>query len=252
MNFIIQNLSQHPTPTFINTSNDNTRLGMADKPTGYPRCWLNDQGHVKCVARGCHQVWRTKNEIRGRTRYCHLRNGTSDEHGPHTATDHSILLAMSMQRKCPRCSDFTLRNHRSIKDLWKHELDVHGTEYTSRISVFVVLLRDRALEPEVAHMAYEAVHQRLLQKIMAWSEYHGPLGLANFWHIRYPDHRTNMRVLESIITTPNEKEGKPLYYPMVPTKFLSDLPPEPVKRQIAYDWAGMGSRLRQMYANGQI
>ena len=222
---------------------------MADRPTGYPRSWLNDQGHVKCVARGCRQVWRTKDQIQGRARHYHLLSITTYEA---TETDHNILLAMSMQKKCPHCSNFTLRNHRSIKDLYKHELNAHGTAYTSTISMFVVLLRDRALEPEVAHMAYEAVHQRLLQKIMAWSEYHGPLGLANFWHIRYPDHRTNMRVLESIITTPNEKEGKPLYYPMAPNKFLSDLPPQPVKRQIDYDWAGMASRLRQMYANGQI
>ena len=250
--FIVQNFFQHPTSTFINTSSRNTRLDMAHKPTGFPPGWLNDQGHVKCVARGCHWVWKTQYEIQGRARHYHLLNIMTDDHGPETKTDHSILLAMSKQKKCPHCYDFTVKSHRSVKDLYKHELDVHRKEDTATISGFVKLLRKGLLEPEVASLAYEPVHHRLLQNIMASPDYYGLWGLANFWHIGDPNPSVNMRVLESIITTPNQKEWKPLYYAMATHKFLSDLPPQSNKRQHLYDWAGIRSRLRQMYAKGEI
>ena len=251
IDFIVQSFFQQSTYTFINTSNHNTRLDMAQKPTGFPRSWLNDQGHVKCVARGCYWVWKTQSEVKG-GRHNHLLNIVTDGQGPQTATDHSILLAMNKQRKCPHCYDFSVKGHRSVKDLYKHEWDKHGKEDTATISGFVRLLRYGLLEPEVAHLAFEPVHQRLLQNIMASPDYYGPWGLANFWHIKDADHSVNMWVLESIITTPNQKDRNPLYYPMAPAKFLSDLPPQSNKRQSLYNWGGMRSRLRQMYANGEI
>ena len=249
---------------------------MTQRPIGFPQSWLTDQGYFKCVARGCEQVWKTQKEIQGCGRhnnllncrniypnstamiggarlpfYCNI-NILTEETGPQTKTDHSILLAMNKQRKCPHCSDFTVKGHRSVKDLYKHEFDVHGREDTATISGFVKLLRKGLLEPEVTRSAFEPVHQRLLQKIMAWPDYYAPWGLANFWYIRDPDPIVNQWILESIITTPNQKEGQPLYYPMAPDEFLRDLPPQSNERQYLYNWAGMRSRLRQMYANGDI
>nr|AUW31073.1 hypothetical protein [Cladonia uncialis subsp. uncialis] len=225
---------------------------MTQRPIGFPQSWLTDQGYVKCVARGCEQVWKTQKEIQGCGRHNHLLNILTEETGPQTKTDHSILLAMNKQRKCPHCSDFTVKGHRSVKDLYKHEFDVHGREDTATISGFVKLLRKGLLEPEIARSAFEPVHQRLLQKIMAWPDYYAPWGLANFWYIRDPDPIVNQWILESMITTPNQKEGQPLYSPMAPDEFLRDLPPQSNERQYLYNWAGMRSRLRQLYANGEI
>ena len=244
----IQSFFQHPTSTFINTSNHNTRLDMTHIPKGFPSSWLNDQGHVKCVARGCDQVWKTPAELRFRHRHLHLQ----DILAPQTETDHNILLAMNKQRKCPYCHGYPVREGKSVTDLHQHVLKKHGREDTATISGFVKLLRCGKLEPEVARLAYEPIHQRLLQGIMVSPDYGGSWGLAKFWHIGDKDPRVNMRVLESIITTPNQKEGKPLDYPMKSDDFLRDLPPQFIERQIAYNWAGMRARLRQMYANGEI
>ena len=223
---------------------------MTHKPKGFPPSWLNDQGHVKCVARGCQQVWKTDDEIRWRRN--HLQDTLMHGHDPQTKTDHKILLAMDKQRRCPQCLDFTAKSRRTAKDLYQHELKKHGREDTATISGFVKLLRYGILEPEVAWLAYEPAHQRLLQNIMASPDYYGPWGLASFWHIRDPDPDVNMVVLELIITVQNENEDKPLYYPMAPHKFLSHLPPQFNERQHLYDWDGMRSRLRQRYANGKI
>ena len=219
---------------------------MTHKPKGYPPSWLDDQGNVKCVARGCDKVWKTTDELR--VRHGHLQNNVA----PETVTDHNILIAMNKQRKCPHCHDYPVKTNRGVNDLYQHELKKHGREDTATISGFVKLLRYGILEPEVAWLAYEPAHQRLLQNIMASPDYYGPWGLASFWHIRDPDPDVNMVVLELMITKPNENEDKPLYYPMAPDKFLSHLPPQFNERQHTYDWAGLRSRLRQRYANGEI
>ena len=220
---------------------------MTHKPKGFPPSWLDDQGNVKCVARGCDQVWKTPDELR--VRHKHLQYILAPET---TQTDHNILIAMNKQRRCPHCHGFPVKGNRSVNALHDHELKKHDREDTATISGFVKLLRYGMLEPEVAWLAYEPAHKRLLQKLMASPDYYGPWGLANFWHIKDPNPDVNMSVLELIITVPNEREDKPLYYPMPPDKFLDHLPPQVNERQRLYDWAGMRSRLRQRYANGEI
>ena len=223
---------------------------MADKPVGFPTSWLDYKGHVKCVARKCNHVWTTNSDARWRNRHWHQNYMTIE--GPEVFTDHKILNAMNKQTKCPHCQGYQINTKRqSIKELYEHELVVHGSEDTATISGFVKNLRNGRIEQTVALLAEKHVHQRLLQKIMSWSGWDGPRGLAKFWHIK-PHSYHSAKDLESIIMTPNQNNGRPLYHPMTPYEFLIDLPPQNMPRQIEFDWAGKRSSLKQMYDNGEI
>ena len=250
VSFLVRNFFQHPTSTFINTLYHNTPLDMSDAPIGFPQSWTDNQGHVKCVARGCDKVWTTNKDLRGRFNHWDEAKEPLGARLLETRTDHKILLAMSRQRKCPHCENFTIG--RTIKELYRHELHHHHSNDTGTISGFVKLLRKGLLDLEITRMAYEPVHERLLQRIIAWPRFHGH-GLARFWHLQNLDGSFNVLALEGIITVPNQKQGRPLSYPMKPDKFLSDIPPEyDQRRQHAFDYAGMWTQLREMYANGTI
>ena len=265
---LVRNFFQHPTSTFINIPNHTTRLDMADKPTGYPPSWMNGEGHVMCLARTCRHVWKTNGEMQHRP--VHLRSTVLlPGQGLEMFTDHQILLAMDKQTKCPDCGEIIVKENWTVKYLHQHMKVAHGKEDTATIPGFVKLLRKGLIEPAVAHLAYEPVHQRLLQKIMAWSEWPGDLGLAKFWGIedyelgKFCDdedvnHEIYARKLEQKITIPNQKKGKPPNYPMAPEEFLPDQPltrdlkHSDFLRQVEFAWDGKRSSLKHMYDSGEI
>ena len=215
---------------------------------------MNGEGHVVCVAHHCDRVWKTNQEAYWRHK--HWERGSPNE-GPYRKTDHEILWAMNEQRICPHCFLYEINSTQSIKDLYEHEMEVHESEDTATIPGFVKLLRKGRIETEVRDLAKEPVHQRLLQKIMSWSGYHGPRGLAKFWHIESPDHEANMQKLEEKLTTPNRNMGREPYHPMTAEEFLSNEPllldgsPEH-RRQRDFDWGGKRMCLKQWYDDGVI
>ncbi|KAK0508978.1 hypothetical protein JMJ35_008349 [Cladonia borealis] len=221
---------------------------MADKLSGWPQSCSNDEGHLMCVARKCGKVFTTGDEARARSE--HLREA-SIAHGqdPETKIDHGILWAMDKQRRCPWCLDFEFS---SIKDLYDHDRLDHKFESTATIPGFVWHLREEHIEEDVAKLAYEPVHQRLLHGIMAWSEYLGELGLQLFWHSG-GSQEDQKKAIVLQIRGPNVLEGRPDNYPMSSKEFLSDKSAMYIDpRHRHYDWAGKRSRLLQMYENAWI
>ena len=214
---------------------------------------MNNEGHVKCLARDCTYVWKTQASMRDRSN--HLR-GTYG-FGPARLTDHAIILAMNKQKKCPKCL-YTVDYNQSIKYLYEHERVKHQSQDTARIEGFVVLSRTGLLEPDVVRLAEKSVHQRLLQTIMACDFYHGRSGLAAFWGIEGKDDKTSMEAIEQKITTTNKNMGRPPWHPMRPDEFLSDEPlsldlsTEDYIRQMDFNWSGKRASLKEMYDVGKI
>lgn len=205
------------------------------------------------VARKCGIVFTTGDEAHARSE--HLRE-VSMAHGqePETKIDHGILWAMDKQRWCPICFDWEFL---SIKDLYDHEMAVHKSESTATIPGFVGHLREgHILDLEVTKLAHEPVFQRLLEGIIAWSEYvivgHVPLGLKKFWNVS-GSHESQKQAIVLQIRGPNQMLKRPDNYPISSKEFLSDklaLNSDPT--HLMYDWAGMRTRLLQIYEKAEI
>ncbi len=193
--------------------------------------------------------WQTQKEMPGRID--HLLGKPFGHFSIKGETDHQILLAMEKQTKCPKCNGFTVKGDMDIKDLWSHEKEKHDSEDTATISAFVKLLREGKIEPEVATVASEPVHHRLLEQIVTWPGLRGA-GLAKFWHLQNPDKSIDTGLLETIITYPNQQAGRPLSYPMKPAEFLSSVEPEYNLRHSGYDYENKWKELKEMYAKGEI
>ena len=233
---------------------------MANKPTGYPDKWMDDDGNVKCLARNCNYVWQTQAAMKYRS--THLTATHPLGLGPERPADHTILLAMTKQKRCPHCMTIIIvgqNGRRTYKDLHQHEWNEHEKkEDTATIEGFVVLARRGLLEPEVVRLAEKAIHQRLLQMIMACDNYHGPSGLAAFWRIEDRDVQTSMEIIEQKITTTNKNLGRPPWHPMTPEEFLSeeplslDLSSDDYIRQMDFNWSGKRASLKEWYTVGEI
>ena len=230
---------------------------MANKPTGYPEKWMDVDGNVKCLARNCNFVWQTQAAMHHRT--AHLTATHPLGLGP----DHTILLVMTKQKRCPHCMETIINGQngrRSYKVLHQHEWNEHDKkEDTATIEGFVVLARRGLLEPDVVRLAEKSIHQRLLHMIKACDIYDGPSGLAAFWGIEDADHKTSMEIIEQKITTTNKNLGRPLWHPMTPEEFLSeeslsvlDLSTDDYIRQMDFNWTRKRASLKEWYAVGKI
>ena len=233
---------------------------MADKPIGYPEKWMNEDGNVKCLARNCNFVWQTQTAMIYRNHHFSAARASNQE--PEKPTDHTILLAMSKQTRCPHCmSIITVGEHgwRPYKALHQHEWSEHKKDDTATIEGFVVLSRKGLLEPDVVRLAVKSIHQRLLQMIMACNFYGGSTGLAVFWGIEDADYKTSMETIEQKITTTNKIMGRPPWHPMTPEEFLAEEPlsvlglsTDDYIRQMEFDWVKKRASLKHMYGVGEI
>ena len=170
--------------------------------------------------------------------------------------DHCILRALNGQRNCPyEDCDYSFdskKAQKTIRDLFQHEWNAHGTKYTTSIEGIVTLVRQGRLQ-NVTPELEEMIFHRMCQILKTTVEYRVALQYCNF-----PPNTTfeNLKILLS----PEEFRPKgpsgstsPYYIPLPADFFLLHLAPNPFDmRAFELDWETHWNTLRAMYASGTI
>ena len=215
----------------------------------WPEPWYNSDGHIECTARDCGHRFRTNTDIKYRWNHWQKSTSASKE----TTTDHRILQALNMQRRCPYCS-FTFNNHKliSLRDLFIHEAKAHFSNNTTRIEGIVMLVR-QGIFPNATPELQQAVFERMCQIVKTTPEYRVMLAYCNL-----PPQTTVANLLA--LLTPEELrlreagDTTPAWHQPVPAEnFLLQLAPNPYDERAAkFDWERNWNILRAAYANGVI
>ena len=219
----------------------------------WPLSWYipedkDSPARLKCIARGCDHIFKTNTDIR--YRWNHWQNNSLYQR--EKSTDHAILRALNNQKNCPYC-DYNI-NHKglTIRDLFQHEWDNHGTNNTTNIHGIVTLVRQglfRTVTPELQQMVFE----RMCQILKTIPEYRVML---NYCHLPPYTIGENFKYL----LAPEEfrpripSDALPPYYTPFPAEtFLSHLEPNPFNTWAAeLDWERHWRNLRILYSYGMI
>ena len=218
----------------------------------WPESWYipanKDQAkRLKCIARGCDHIFRTNTDIR--YRFNHWQNSSSPNRS--ITTDHGILRALNAQRNCPypACNyTFSSNKGQSIRDLFQHELDEHGTKYTTSIEGIVTLVRQgrfRTVTPELQ----ELIWHRMCQILKTTREYRVML---EYCHLPPYTIGENFKPLLSPEQLRPRGPLDPYYIPIPAERFLSHLAPNPFDLRFELDWETHWNALRVWYAKGLI
>ena len=204
---------------------------------------------LTCIARGCGHIFKTNTDIR--YRWNHWQNSSDSRR--EMSTDHGILRALNAQRNCPYCDrTFNSKKGPTIRDLFQHELAVHGTNNTTSIEGIVTLVRQgafRTVTPELQ----ELVFQRMCQILKTTFEYRVMLNYCNLPPYTIGENFKTLLSPEDLRPRGPLDPMPPWYTPIPAKDFLSHLAPNPFDmRALQLDWETHWNSLREMYAKGII
>ena len=144
---------------------------------GWPKSWYvneNEDGDIRCPAVGCHEVFRTIEDLNDRTH--HFYNPGQD---PDTKFHHAILEAMDFTTQCPKCDEFEFSKvdkpygAHDPRFLFKHEREKHHTEEFSDIKKFIGLIRKYRKDPYFVHdvSIWRDLHEYYIRNIQKQPEF---------------------------------------------------------------------------------
>ena len=204
---------------------------------------------LTCIARGCDHIFETSTDIR--YRWNHWQNSSTSKR--EMTTDHGILRALNAQRNCPSC-DYTFNSNHGpgIRDLFQHEMDVHGTNNTTSIEGIVTLVREgrfRNVTPELQQLVFE----RMCQILKTTFEYRVMLNYCNLPPYTIGENFKTLLSPERLRPRGPLDPIPPWYIPIPAHDFLMYLAPNPFDlRAFQLDWETNWNNLREMYAKGII
>ena len=178
-----------------------------------------------------------------------------------TGAEHDLLQIMLGQRfcainNCARSSSFNGgdKGH-TVRLLFTHEKDVHGSAEMSSICSFVRLAREGRIrryqgpEPNCERLAY----YRMMDKVAALP----PADITmlferNGYH--HPGEHTSENMRKILTFDPLAKEGEdpPFWWPVKVESFLSQCRPNFFNPAGEEDWTRLWTDLRERYADGRI
>ena len=203
---------------------------------------------LKCIARGCNYIFKTNTDVR----YWFNHWQHFSYYNTEMSTDHAILRALNNQKHCPYC-DYNI-NHKglTIKDLFRHEVDIHGATNTTNIHGIVILVRQglfRTVTPELQQMVFE----RMCQILKTLPEYRVMLNYCRLPPDTIGENMKDLLAPEELRPRRPEDPIPPFYTPLPEENFLSHLEPKPDDDWAKeLDWKMHWNNLRIMYTYGLI
>lgn len=153
-----------------------------------------------------------------------------------------------MQRRCAMCS-FQVgsgQTSKMLRDLFKHEMTVHGSDFMSQICGYIVLARKGRiwkLGPDSQKIAFD----RMVEKLQGYEQ---PITNLLCQKKGVPHSISNLQ--EILSTDYLRPDGDaPLWKPVPAERFLWLLRPDE-NDPADHQWSRVWTRLRQMYSNGHL
>lgn len=225
----------------------------------YPDHWYHDEHRIRCMVPACGFVTSSEHAD-------HQWNEIHDHCLTTIGAEHDLLNIMLYQtfcaiKNCTSVSFAKTRKSNTIRQLFKHEKDAHGSAEMSNICSFVRLAREGRIrkgmkngwssaepEPNCERMAY----YRMMEKVWALPSA-DLLMLFQRNGCHHPDTQTSEN-LGRILTHDSlaqEGEDPPFWWPVKAESFLSQCCPN-FSNPADSDWTRLWTDLREKYANGRI
>ncbi len=205
----------------------------------WPEHWCHNKDSIKCLVCGF-----TTQPNGLKEQFADLKNHCATTSG----FEHAILSNMLMQRRCAMCS-FQVgsgQTSKMLRDLFKHEMTVHGSDFMSQICGYIVLARKGRiwkLGPDSQKIAFD----RMVEKLQGYEQ---PITNLLCQKKGVPHSISNLQ--EILSTDYLRPDGDaPLWKPVPAERFLWLLRPDE-NDPADHQWSRVWTRLRQMYSNGHL